>query len=137
MRTHVGALLLCAGIAGAAPAFAQTRMLRSPSVSPTDISFAYANNIWIVPRAGGAARRLTSFGGQTQNPYLSPDGKWVAFSAEYSGNTNVYVVPSAGGQPKRLTWHPGADLVEGWTPDGKRIVFSSGRDNAPSAQPRF
>ncbi|HSU92507.1 MAG TPA: protease, partial [Gemmatimonadaceae bacterium] len=112
-------------------------MLRSPSVSATEISFAYANNIWIVPRAGGAARRLTSFGGQTQNPYLSPDGKWVAFSAEYSGNTNVYLVPSVGGQPKRLTWHPGEDLVQGWTPDGKRIVFSSGRDNAPSGSPRF
>ncbi len=137
MRSHVGALLLCASVAVASHASAQTRMLRSPSVSATEISFAYANNIWIVPRAGGAARRLTSFGGQTQNPYLSPDGKWVAFSAEYSGNTNVYLVPSVGGQPKRLTWHPGEDLVEGWTPDGKRIVFSSGRDNAPTGSPRF
>jgi tricorn protease len=115
----------------------QTRMLRSPSVSATDIAFAYANNIWIVPRAGGTARRLTSFGGQTQNPYLSPDGKWVAFSAEYSGNSNVYVVPAEGGQPRRLTWHPGADLVQGWTPDGARIVFASGRDNAPTGAPRF
>jgi len=131
------AFLLCASAAIASPALAQTRMLRSPSASATEIAFAYANNIWIVPRAGGSARRLTSFGGQTQHPHLSPDGKWVAFSAEYSGNTNVYVVPAEGGQPKRLTWHPGADLVEGWTPDGKRIVFSSGRDNAPSAQPRF
>ena len=122
-------------IARAAPA--QTRMLRSPSASATEIAFAYANNIWVVPRAGGSARRLTSFGGQTQNPYLSPDGKWVAFSAEYSGNTNVYVVPTEGGQPKRLTWHPGADVVEGWTPDGTRIVFASGRDNAPTGNPRF
>jgi tricorn protease len=135
-RRTAAALLLSASVA-APSAIAQTRMLRSPSVSSTDISFAYANNIWIVPRAGGAARRLTSFGGQTQNPYLSPDGKWVAFSAEYSGNTNVYLVPAVGGQPKRLTWHPGADLVQGWTPDGKRIVFSSGRDNAPTGSPRF
>ena len=136
-RGSIAALLAFAGVIAASPAVAQTRMLRSPSASATDITFAYANNIWIVPRAGGSARRLTSFGGQTQNPYLSPDGKWVAFSAEYSGNTNVYVVPAEGGQPKRLTWHPGEDLVEGWTPDGKRIVFSSGRDNAPSGSPRF
>jgi tricorn protease len=135
-RASLTALLLAACIATPSAA-AQTRMLRSPSVSSTAITFAYANNIWIVPRAGGAARRLTSFGGQTQNPYLSPDGKWVAFSAEYSGNTNVYLVPADGGQPKRLTWHPGEDLVEGWTPDGKRIVFSSGRDNAPTGSPRF
>ncbi|MGI8545854.1 MAG: S41 family peptidase [Gemmatimonadaceae bacterium] len=106
-------------------------------MSTTHIAFAYANNIWIVDRAGGSARRLTSFGGKTQNPYLSPDGNWVAFSAEYSGNTDVYIVPAEGGQPRRLTWHPGADLVEGWTPDGRRIVFASGRENAPNGVPRF
>jgi dipeptidyl aminopeptidase/acylaminoacyl peptidase len=81
---------------------AQTRMLRSPSVSATQIAFAYAQNIWIVDRAGGAARRLTSFQGTTENPKLSPDGKWVAFSGEYGGNVDVYVVPAEGGEPKRL-----------------------------------
>src|SRR5215207_8916207 len=96
----------------ASPAGAQTRMLRSPSVSEKHIAFAYANNVWVVDRAGGAARRLTSFQGETQNPKLSPDGKRIAFSAEYGGNTDVYVVPvdpaaavENGGQPKRLTWH--------------------------------
>src|SRR5215813_34403 len=84
---------------------AQTRLLRSPSVSSTQIAFAYANNIWIVPRAGGSARRLTSFQGQTLNPHFSPDGKWIAFSGEYAGNNDVYVVPAEGGEPKRLTWH--------------------------------
>ena len=54
------------------------------------------------------ARRLTSFQGATTNPKFSPDGKSIAFSAEYSGNTDVYVVPAEGGEPKRLTWHPGA-----------------------------
>src|SRR5436309_15877486 len=91
------------------PLSAQTRMLRSPTVSATQIAFAYANNIWIVERAGGMARRLTSFQGQTSNPHFSPDGKWVAFSGEYAGNNDVYVVPSEGGGPKRLTWHPGSD----------------------------
>src|SRR5687768_13014132 len=88
-----------------------TRLLRTPTVSATHIAFAYANNIWSVPRAGGAARRLTSFPGQTLNPHYSPDGKWIAFSGEYSGNTDVYVVPAEGGEPKRLTWHPGGDSV--------------------------
>jgi tricorn protease len=49
---------------------AQTRMLRSPSVSAANIAFAYAQNIWVVPRAGGAARRLTSFQGATENPKI-------------------------------------------------------------------
>ncbi|MGE0883692.1 MAG: PDZ domain-containing protein [Blastocatellales bacterium] len=115
-----------------------TRLLRTPTVSATQIAFAYANNIWVVERAGGTARRLTSFQGQTSNPHFSPDGKWIAFSAEYAGNTDVYVVPAEGGEPKRLTWHPGADTVQGWTPDGKSVMFASGRATwAPSGAPRF
>jgi len=115
-----------------------TRLLRSPSVSATQIAFAYAGNIWAVERAGGLARRLTSFQGESSNPHFSPDGKWVAFSGEYAGNTDVYIVPADGGEPKRLTWHPGNDAVQGWTPDGKSIIFSSARATwAPSGAPRF
>ena len=136
LRRHTLPLALVA--LTAAPAAAQPRLLRTPTVSAHDIAFAYANNIWVVERAGGAARRLTSFQGETQNPKLSPDGRTVAFSADYGGNTDVYVVPVEGGQPKRLTWHPGADVVQGWMPDGKSVVFASGRaSNAPSAAPRF
>src|SRR6185369_10695549 len=75
----------------------QTRLLRTPTVSATQIGFAYANNIWVVPRAGGSARRLTSFQGQTANPHFSPDGRWIAFSGEYAGNFDVYIVPADGG----------------------------------------
>ncbi len=115
-----------------------TRLLRTPTVSTTQIGFAYANNIWVVPRAGGSARRLTSFQGQTANPHFSPDGRWIAFSGEYAGNFDVYIVPSEGGEPRRLTWHPGADMVEGWTPDGRSILFSSTRASwAPLGTPRF
>lgn len=115
-----------------------TRLLRSPTVSATHIAFAYANNIWIVERSGGTARRVTSFQGQTLNPHFSPDGKWIAFTGEYAGNNDVYVVAAEGGEPKRLTWHPGSDAVQGWTPDGKAVMFASGRATwAPSGAPRF
>ncbi len=113
-------------VLGAAPNGEATRLLRSPTVSATQIAFAYANNIWVVERSGGLARRLTSFQGQTTNPHFSPDGRAIAFSGEYAGNTDVYVVPAEGGDPKRLTWHPGADTVQGWTPDGAAILFASG-----------
>jgi len=129
---------LLAGLCSAGALPAQTRMLRSPSVSARHIAFAYAQNIWVVDRAGGAARRLTSFQGETQNPKLSPDGALVAFSAEYGGNTDVYVVPVDGGTPKRLTWNSAPDLVQGWTPDGKAVLFSSSRETfGPSAAPKF
>ncbi|MEO8677628.1 MAG: PDZ domain-containing protein [Vicinamibacterales bacterium] len=115
-----------------------TRLLRSPAVSATHVAFVYANNIWVVERAGGNARRLTSFQGQTTNPKFSPDGATLAFSGDYGGNTDVYVVPVDGGEPTRLTWHPGADTVQGWTPDGKSVMFASSRATAaPSAAPRF
>jgi len=115
-----------------------TRLLRTPSISATHVAFAYANNIWIVERKGGDARRLTSFQGQSSNPKISADGTTVAFSADYAGNTDVYTVPVTGGEPVRLTWHPGADNVQGWTPDGARIMFASSRQSsAPSATPRF
>ncbi len=123
-----GALLFSSG------AQAQgTRLLRQPTVSQTHIAFAYANDLWIVPRAGGEAKRLTSFPGTESNPHFSPDGKLIAFTGEYDGNADVYLVPAEGGEPRRLTWHPGADLARGWTPDGKRIVFASGRESAPVA----
>ena len=115
-----------------------TRLLRSPTVSATHIAFAYANNIWIVERGGGMARRVTSFQGQTVNPHFSPDGKMIAFSGEYAGNNDVYVVATEGGEPKRLTWHPGSDSVQGWTADGKSVMFASSRATwAPSGAPRF
>jgi len=137
LATVLVALAAVAASSAAQPA-GGTRLLRTPSVSANHIAFAYANNVWVVERNGGAARRLTSFQGQTQNPKLSPDGRTVAFTAEYAGNTDVYTVPVDGGQPTRLTWHPGADLVQGWTPDGKSVVFSSGRaTSAPTGVPRF
>jgi tricorn protease len=115
-----------------------TRLLRTPTVTKDKIAFAYANNIWIVDRTGGPARRLTSSQGLTSNPHFSPDGSMLAFSAEYGGNIDVYVMPSSGGEPKRLTWHPDPDLVAGWTPDGKSILFTSTRASwAPNAMPRF
>jgi tricorn protease len=134
----VMALVLSAQSSLAQTSSAQTRLLRTPTVSAAQLAFAYANNIWTVPRGGGSARRLTSFQGQTLNPHFSPDGKWIAFSGEYAGNLDVYVVAADGGEPKRLTWHPGADQVQGWTPDGASILFASSRGTwSPSGAPRF
>src|SRR6266545_7699202 len=89
------------------PACAQidARMLRQPSVSKDQIAFVYAGDIWLVPKKGGAAVRLTSSPGEESFPRFSPDGTKVAYSASYDGNVDVYVVPSTGGEPARLTHH--------------------------------
>ncbi len=114
-----------------------TMLLRQPTISNTDIVFVYANDLWIVSKDGGDARRHTSNEGQESNPHFSPDGKLIAFTAEYDGNTDVYLIPTEGGQPTRLTWHPGADQVTGWTPDGKEILFASSREAVPTLESKF
>ncbi len=118
------ALLACAaiGIADDSPLLVQ-----KPTLSKTHIVFAYAGDLWSVPRQGGDAVRLTSGSGNKTDPAFSPDGTRLAFTGEYDGNVDVFVVPAGGGVPKRLTWHPAPDRVLGWTPDGKRVIFSSPR----------
>ncbi len=110
-------------------------LLQHPSLNKTRIVFAFAGDLWQVPREGGAAVRLTSGPGIESGPFYSPDGAKVAFTGEYDGNTDVYVVPAAGGVPLRLTHHPDPDEVVGWTPDGSRIVFRSARNSTAAGVP--
>ena len=102
-------------------------LLQKPTLSKTHIVFAYAGDLWSVPRDGGDAGRLTTAIGNETDPAFSPDGLRIAFTGEYDGNVDVFVMPASGGMPKRLTWHPAADRVLGWTADGKNIMFSSTR----------
>lgn len=119
-------------------AFGQgTQLLRQPTLSDTEIVFVYANDLWKVPKAGGNAVRLTSNEGEETLPHFSPDGKNIAFTAEYDGNFDVYIIPSEGGEPQRLTWHPGVDMVTGWTPEGNHITFTSGREGHATQESKF
>jgi tricorn protease len=102
-------------------------LVQSPTLSRTQVVFAYGGYLWSVPREGSEARQLTT-GGHEGGPEFSPDGKWIAFTGEYDGNIDVFVVPAEGGEPRRLTWHPGPDIAIGWTPDSKRVLFRSGRE---------
>ncbi|MEJ2004054.1 MAG: protease, partial [Cyclobacteriaceae bacterium] len=111
-------------------------MLREPTVSSTAVAFVYADDLWKVSIRGGDAIRMTSHEGTESLPHYSADEKWIAFSAEYDGNTDVYVMPSEGGTPKRLTYHPAGDYVQGWTADGE-IMFRSGRNAHPTETNTF
>ena len=104
-----------------------TRMLTQPAVSENNIAFIYAEDLWVASLDGSHPRRLTVDEGVESGPVFSPDGKMIAFSAEYDGNRDVYVIPVAGGIPKRLTWHPGPDVVRDFSPDGANILFISQR----------
>ncbi len=131
------AAALVVWMAGEAAAQSKKPMfLQHPSISAKQIVFAFAGDLWVAGREGGAASRLTTGIGIESDPVFSPDGGQVAFSGQYEGNTDVYVVPSAGGIPRRLTHHPDGDTVLGWTPDGRRVLFLSSR-NTFSPVPRL
>lgn len=123
------ALIACLTFADAAAA--QTRLLRRPAVSKELVAFEYGGDLWTVSRTGGAARRITSTPTAEIDPWFSPDGTRLAFTATVGGNTDVYVVPVSGGDPVRLTYHPSMDAARGWSPDGQRVLFASTRETVP------
>lgn len=115
----------------------EARVLRFPAIHGGQIVFSCAGDLYAVPAAGGIARKLTAHEGYEAFPRFSPDGKSIAFTAEYDGNREVYLMPAEGGVPKRLTFTAslGRDdisdrmgpnnIVMGWTNDGQKIIFRS------------
>jgi len=97
--------LSATGLAAQTPTAAeQTRLLRFPATDGSQIVFSYAGQLYTVGLDGGTARRLTDGPGYAVFPRFSADGKLLAFTAQYDGNTEVYVMPADGGEPKRLTY---------------------------------
>ena len=113
------------------------RLLRFPDINKDLVTFVYAGDIWTVSSTGGNARRLTSHEGLELFPKISPDGKWIAFSGEYSGSRQVYIMPSDGGVPKQLTYYNdvgelpprgGFDHIPmDWTPDSQQVLIRANR----------
>jgi tricorn protease len=121
---------LAVPVHGAAAQDDEPLLLRDPGLSATQICFEFAGDIWLVPRSGGDARRLTATADAARCRF-SPDGRMVAYTATRDNNDDVYVVAVDGGTPTRLTWHPSPDVTVGWTPDGE-VLFGSLRDNETS-----
>jgi len=102
-------------------------VMRFADVGGGNIVFTYEDDLWVVPVAGGEARRVTAHPGTEQYAKISPDGTMLAFTGEYDGGSDVYVMDIMGGVPRRLTWHPAFDQVLDWCPDGKGVLFRSNR----------
>jgi tricorn protease len=98
-------------------------VLRTPDVSNDTIVFRFASDLWLVPREGGVARRITSAPGVEAFPRFSPDGSRLAFVASYEGGQDLYVMPTAGGVPQRVTYHPTSEVLCDWTPDGEHLLY--------------
>lgn len=123
MRLFAG---LIAGVCAMAvvPAAAEEGFYQYPSARGDVLVFASEGDLWRTGRAGGTAIRLTNHPAEESEAHISPDGKWIAFSASYDSERDVYVMPVAGGTPRRLTFEGGFVQTIGWTPDG-RVIFAS------------
>ena len=111
------------------------RLLRFPATNGHEVAFSYAGDLYTVSIHGGTAHKLTSHNGYEAFARYSPDGRQLAFTGQYDGNTEVYVMPAEGGEPRRVTFtasNPRDDwgdrmgpnnIVMTWTPDGQGIVY--------------
>jgi tricorn protease len=131
--------IICSAYFALGQEMQEGRLMRFPDIYKDKIAFMYGGDLWLASSNGGVARQITSHAGRELFPKFSPDGKWIAFTAQYDGNFNVYIIPSDGGQPKQLTFYQGSatplsdrmgihNEVVTWFPDSKRIVFLSRRD---------
>ncbi len=131
--------LFVLGIITSSPVFAreETRLLRFPAIHGDRIVFTFAGDLYTVGTGGGVARRLTGHEGFEMFARFSPDGKMIAFTGQYDGNTEVYVMPAEGGSPTRLTWTATLErddvtdrmgpnnITMAWKHDNRTIVFRS------------
>ncbi|HEX7052288.1 MAG TPA: hypothetical protein VF188_18930, partial [Longimicrobiales bacterium] len=145
-RPFVPALFLAAAVAVvplARPAPAQVSSdssaaplgyYRFPAIHGDVIVFTAEGDLWRVGTRGGVARRLTTHPAEEAHAAISPDGRTIAFTAEYEGPAEVYTMPIDGGVPVRRTYDGGGAEVVGWTPDG-RILYTTRRySTLPNAQ---
>jgi tricorn protease len=70
-------------------------------------------------------------------PRFSPDGKNIAFSGNYDGNTDIYHIPSMGGELQRLTHQGMTDLMIDWYPDGEAILYVSSMESGRQRYRQF
>ena len=111
----------------AAPAY-----YRFPTIKGDAVVFTAEGDLWKVASSGGQAQRLTTHPAAEVLPAISPDGKWLAFSASYEGPSEAYVMPMSGGVPKRISFENDQVNVLGWTNSGE-VMVSTLSSSGPSS----
>jgi tricorn protease len=122
------------GLAGPGFAAGRNGYYRYPALHGDTVVFTSEGDLWTIDVRGGQARRLTSHPGMEAYPAISPDGRTLAFSAQYEGPTEVYTMPLDGGLPVRRTFAGQAATVAGWTPDGKVLYATQKYSTLPNTQ---
>ena len=124
-------------LAGSMVAQINARLFQHPDVSDAHIAFSYGGDIWIVPKEGGTATKLTSPKGTEVFPRFSPDGTTLAFTGNYDGNTDIYTLPIGGGVPTRVTHHGMSDRLLDWYPNGRYLLYASSMNSGKQRFSQF
>ena len=84
-------------------------------------------DLFLIPAKNGQTRNLTQTPGSREiHPCLSPDGQWLSFFSDRSGEYQLYKQKAGGGEWVQLTSAlDRAVYRQAWSPDGKKILFGN------------
>ena len=103
--------------------------IRSADVSPSGkrVVLEARGDIWTAPAKNGSPRNLTRSNGSAERfPTWSPDGRWIAYFSDATGEYELYLTQSDGrGETKQVTKDGSCYRYPGnWSPDSKHLTFS-------------
>ncbi|HVP74355.1 MAG TPA: DPP IV N-terminal domain-containing protein, partial [Phycisphaerales bacterium] len=106
-----------------------TRFAGSWSISSTGkrAVLEARGDIWTAPAENGSPRQLTATSGIAERmPAWSPDGQWISYVSDATGEYELYIMQSDGkGETKQLTKDGSCYRFNGgWSPDSKRLLFA-------------
>ena len=139
MKTFLSLISLLIITAGFSTVYAQQKgYYRFPTIFNEYVVFTAEGDLWKFNQETGLTYRITTHHGIESNAAISPNGEWIAFSAEYEGPNEIYIIPFDGGIPKRITYEGlkgrSAPKIYNWTENGKLIVSTSFYTTLPGKQ---
>jgi tricorn protease len=109
------------------------RQIRDVALSPTGARAVIEarGEIITVPAEKGSPRNLTNTSGVAErDPAWSPNGKWIAYFSDESGEYALHLKDQLGvGEVKKIKLEPSFYYAPTWSPDSKKIAFSDKRLN--------
>lgn len=104
----------------------QPSYLRFPAVRGDIVSFVADDDVWLVAKEGGTARRLSADRAPASYTRLSPDGRFVAYTSGRDGLAEVHLVSTEGSESRRLSYFGDRfTRTIGWSEDGRVLAVTS------------
>lgn len=107
-----------------------SRFIQNPSISPTGVRVAFEarGEIFTVPAEKGNVRNVSKTPGAAErSPAWSPDGKWIAYFSDESGEYAIHISPQNGmGDVKKISLGPKPTYYYSldWSPDSKKLSYT-------------